>query len=54
MPLPKLSRLHQKFLLSALALVIAIGAFTDTLDRVVERTPVARLDARASAYFDGP
>ena len=53
MRLPKLSRLQGKILLSVAVLVAALLSFSGALDRAVKRTPVARLDAGASAYFDG-
>lgn len=53
MNLPNLSPLKKKLLLSGLAVVVAVLSATAALDGLAERTPLSRLDAGASDYYDG-
>jgi len=42
-----------KILLSLLLVLMGVLAFTEGLEGLVSRTPVSRLDARASSYYNG-
>ena len=53
MNLAVLSPLKKKLLLSGLAVLVAVLSATAALDGLAERTPLSRLEADASDYYDG-